>query len=98
MSKKEKVHYDELTDTLRIMRVEDVSAVIEANKRQFDVDNKRHNSETFNHYARIPMSAIEQYCQRKGIKFQEFMNDDKFFRAFLNDPDNRLFRTKPGRV
>ena len=95
---KEIHHYDEGTDTLRIQKVEDVSAVLEQNKRQFDVDNKSFKSDAFNHVARIPLSAIEQYCQLKGIKFEEFMNNEKLFKAFLNDPDNRLFRTKPGRV
>ena len=95
---KDITHYDELTDTLRIKRVEDVSSVLEANKRQFDVDDKSYKHDALNHVARIPLSAIEQYCQQKGIKYEEFMRDERMFRQFLNDPDNRLFRTKPGRV
>ena len=93
----EKSHYDHDTGTLVIRRTEDVSSVLEANKRAFDVDDRRYKH-TFNHAARIPLSAIEQYCQQNGIKYAEFMNSEKLFKAFLNDPDNRAFRTKPGRI
>ena len=94
----ESYHYDSLADRLIVKRTEDVTPILEANKRQFDVDNKRHKSEAMNHVARIPTIAIEQYCKRKGLSYETFMRDEKLFRAFLNDPDNRLFRTKPGRI
>lgn len=95
---KETYHYDDLSDTLTIQRTEDVSSVLEANKRAFNDAESRHKSETFNHVARIPTSAIEQWCKQKGVKYQEFFHDEKLLKLFLNDPDNRLFRTRPGRI
>lgn len=95
---KQSLHYDEMADRLTIQTVQDVQPILEANKRQYDVDNKRHASETMNQVARIPLVAIEKYCNDKGIKYDEFMSSQKLFRAFLNDPENRLFRTKPGRI
>lgn len=94
---KEAYHYDEMQDTLTIHRVEDVGAVLDANKRQFDPDNK-HYKENFNHVARIPLIVLEKYCKDKGIKYEEFINSEKLFKRFLNDPDNKFFRTKPGRI
>lgn len=94
----DQMHYDEGEDKLRIKRVQNVDAILEANKRQFEVDNKRYGKGDFHHVARIPMVAIENYCRTKGIKVEEFMNNEKLFHAFLNDPDNRMFRTKGGTI
>jgi hypothetical protein len=93
----ESYKYDPLEDKLIVKRSADLSDVIEANKKMYDVDNKRY-TETFNHVARVPLIAIEQWAKSKGIKYNDVMNDDKLFKKFLNDPDNRFFRTKPGRV
>ena len=97
---KETYHYDEQEDTLTINKTEDISSVLDANKAQFDVDNKRYTSEAFNHVARIPVIAIEMWCKAKGIPYQDFMADydNKLMKQFLNDPDNKYFRTKPGRI
>jgi hypothetical protein len=94
----EKYHYDELSDTLRVQRVEDVTPVIEANKRAFNEASRTHKDEVFNHKASVPMSAIEQYCQTHGIKWADFWADTNKQKQFLNDPENRFFLTRPGKV
>ena len=38
---KETYHYDEAKDALTISKTEDISSVLDANKAQFDVDNKQ---------------------------------------------------------
>jgi hypothetical protein len=47
--------------------------------------------------ASIPLTVIDQ-LNRKGIMRGFAVINDKEFRKFLNDPENRFFRTRPGRV
>ena len=92
-----RLHYHAADEKLTIERVQDVEPIIEANKRQFDVDDKRFRR-TFNHVARIPNIVLEKWAKDNGMKYDELMRDHAKFRRFLNDPDNKLFRTKPGRI
>lgn len=94
----EEYKYDSLEDRLYIKRTQDVEPIIEANKAQYNNSDKRHRSETMNHVARIPMIMIEKWARDHGIKFEEVLNNDELMRRFLNDPDNRFFRTKPGTI
>jgi hypothetical protein len=87
--------WDEPEERLVIQRVQDVEPILEANKRAFDVDDKRFKSEAMNHVARIPMVVIEKVKAETGV---DLLNDEKALRAFLNDPDNRFLRTKPGKI
>ena len=87
------LHYDESSDRLHILTVQDVEPILEANKHTFDHDNRRFNKQ-FNHVARIPLIVIEQ--QRK--LGNDLMGDEAALRRFLNDKDNAFMRTKPGRI
>ena len=75
---------------------QDVSEIIEANKKQMNESDGRYDS-VVTHIARLPLTVIDD-LNRKGV-MQGFMIVDRTaFRAFLNHPDNRFFRTHPGRV
>lgn len=91
-------HYDHADDRLTVETVQDVEPILEANKRQFDHDDRRFKSEAFNHVARVPLVVLEQWARDKGITYQELMNNDAVMRRFLNDPDNKFLRTKPGKI
>jgi len=91
----EKLHYDETEERMYIQTVQDVEPILEANKRQFEVDDKRFKSETMNHVARIPMVLIEKVKREQGI---DLLNDEKALKRFLNDSDNKFLRTKPGKL
>lgn len=91
----EKYHYDEMEDRLTIQTIQDVEPILEANKRQFDVDDKRYKHETMNHVARIPMVLIEKVRREQGI---DLMHDEAALKRFLNDPENKFLRTKPGKL
>lgn len=93
----EKVYYDDKEDKIHTVKTQDVSSVIEANKRAYN-DAGGYESEVFNHKASIPMICIEEWCQQQGIKVQEFFNNSAVLKRFLNDPDNRYFLTRPGKV
>ena len=96
----DKVQYDESTGKIHVKHEKDVSDIIELNKRQFNEADRHYNHDVFNHVARIPVDLLSAWLQMKGIKYEEFMRDgeQKILKRFLNDPDNKLCRTKPGKL
>lgn len=79
---------------------QDCSAIIERNKKEFNSfdENARWSDNLFgNKIASIPMTVIDM-LNKKGILRGFKVLDEKAFKAFLNDPDNRFFRTRTGRV
>ena len=90
----------------------DVSKILEANHFQQSKANTNlhHDSETLNHYARIDNLAIKKWCEDRGIKPQRnedgflesyweiFFRDEALTKAFLNDPDNKVWRTRLGKI
>lgn len=85
---------------LVIETAQDVSGIIESNKRQFNAfDERARWSDDLlgNKVASIPLTVIDDLNQ-KGIMRGFHILDEKRFKDFLNDPDNRVFRTRPGRI
>ena len=93
----ETFHYSDHDDTAAIHRTTDVSKILEANKFQRDA-NEGYKSEVFNKVASIDVVAVEHWCKMKGITWETFFADEKIFKQFLNDPDNRAWRTKLGKI
>lgn len=93
----EKYHYDESEDKLHIERVQDATAILEANKTAFN-NPGAFKSEVFNKKAEIPVILLENWLKTKGISWEECMGNDKILRRFLNDPDNKFCLTRPGKV
>jgi len=87
----ESYHYDEAADRLVVKRTQDVEPILDYTKAIFDADNTRWDK-VMNHVARIPLVVVDEY-KRRGI---DLLKDDAALKRFLNDPDNKLFRTKPG--
>lgn len=93
---KEYFKYDPVTREIQHYREQIADPIIEVNKAQFNVidERARWKEGLGDKVASIPMEVIEAY-KKRGI---DLMGDQKELRKFLNDPDNRLFRTRPGRV
>ena len=61
-------------------------------------ENARWSDNLFgNKVASIPLTVIDA-LNKKGILRGFKVLDEKAFRQFLNDPDNRFFRTRTGRI
>lgn len=90
----EKFHYDESNDRLTIERIQDVEPIIEANKDAYNWA-PTHWKNDFNKVASIPLVVIEKYKNETGI---DLLKDKDELRKFLNDPNNKFMRTKPGVV
>lgn len=96
--RKEIFHYSAHDDTAAIESVTDVAGILKANKFQRDTQTMKHESDVFNHKARIPIDAINHWCKMKGIKYGEFMGESKHLKAFLNSVDNKHWLTRTGKV
>lgn len=96
-------HYDESNDTFTIETQQDVQGVLERNKAVLNAQNakaarKFDPKQDFHHIASIPLPVYFD-LKKKGIVGEDgTIADDKRFRQWLNDPENRFFRTHHGTV
>ena len=84
--------YDSDTDEVTIQTIQDVDEIIEANRAEFNEHTSLDRWGELKRVASIPMSLYAQ-LKRSGLAY-----DEKAMRRWLNDPDNRHFRTRPGVV
>ena len=83
--------YDPDTDGFTIETQQDVTALVEANKYL-------HNEETGNRFGDLTRVASIPLPIYMELKKTGVIDDQKKFRAWLNDPEHRFFRTRGGRV
>jgi hypothetical protein len=57
-----------------------------------------HGSHDMKHAARLPVVAVETYCNVNGISFEDFMKDPAHIKRVCNDPALAAFRVWPGRL
>ena len=81
-----------------IETIQDVSDIVEDNKQEFNNASTTWGEDVFdNKIASIPMTVIDDLNQKQIMQGFQIL-DMKRFKEFLNNPDNRFFRTKPGRI
>lgn len=86
-------HYDGVDDTFTIETVQDVEPIIDLNRRLFnDAPETGRFKGDMKQVASIPLPLYYD-LKAKGI-----IDDPARLKAWLNDRDNQLFRTTPGRV
>jgi hypothetical protein len=92
-------HASDDGDSFTIEEVQQVAGIIEQNKIQYNMFTSGRDSwgdgATLNEksqVARIPNSIVNQLIQ------QGIWQDEKARRRWINDPDNRCWRTRPGVV
>jgi hypothetical protein len=85
-------------DEITIKQEQDVSALIEQNKKEYNNAETKWSNQLFgNKVASIPFAAIDK-LNKQGIMKGFTVLDQKRFFSFLNDPENLYFRTKPGQL
>ena len=85
-------------DEITIEQSQDVSALIDQNKKEYNAaDTKWSDKLMGNKVASVPFAAIDKLNKQGIMKGYEILDQKRFF-AWLNDPDNRFFRTKPGHL
>tara|TARA_B110000908_G_scaffold115437_1_gene135349 strand:+ start:528 stop:824 length:297 start_codon:yes stop_codon:yes gene_type:complete len=87
------------TDDGKIIETnQDVTDIIEKNKQEYNNNSTKWGDELFdNKIASIPMTVVDKLNQEQIMRGFHVLDQKKFF-AWLNDPDNRFFRTKKGRI
>ncbi len=83
-----------------IQTKQDITDIIEQNKKEYNSydENARWSDELFgNKIASIPFTVIDE-LNKQGIMRGFAVLDEKRFRAWLNERDNRVFRTRTGVV
>jgi hypothetical protein len=87
-------HFDEATGDVGLETQQDVTAVIEGTKGAFNpVDERAPWKGDVLKVASIPMTIYHELA-----KISNNFKDQRVIRKWLNDKDNRVFRTRPGRV
>ena len=85
-------HYDPDRDEFTIETRQDVSGLVEANKAEYNATDERAR---YGEWARVASIPLNVYYD---LKKQGIFDDKAKLKAWLNSPDNRFFRTRPGRV
>lgn len=85
-------HYDDVEDVFHIETVEDVEPLMDHNKWLSNNTPGSWKGDGFHRIATIPATVLAELRQ-KGI-----LKDMARFRAWLNERDNQVFRTRRGRV
>lgn len=75
-----------------VCNTQDAEPIIEANKRLYALNDGYSPSRLTRRVASIPLVTYLD-LKKRGI-----LADKKAFKRWLNDPDNRFFRTAPGKV
>jgi hypothetical protein len=94
----QKTYYADGDGGLIIETSQDVTDIIESNKAEYAAtDERKRWGDGWEKVGSIPLSLI-QTLNELGICRGFAIVDQKKMKAFLNDPENRHFRTRPGRV
>lgn len=81
---------------MTVQRTQDCTPIAEYAKARSNEGH--HGSSEMKLAASIPFVMVEDYCNRNGIEFSEFMNSQEHKKRLLNDPSLSYFRIWPGRV
>ena len=87
------LHEDLSDGALTVENAQEVDGIIEETKARYNTYDERAPWTGDMHLvAQIPMVTMME-LHRRGI-----VDDPKAFKKWLNDRDNRVFRTRPGRI
>lgn len=85
-------HYDHADDTFTMQTLDDVQQITDQNSR---INNSRTDANWRGEMHLVASLPLTIYFD---LKKQGIIDDDAAFRRWLNDRDNSMFRTRPGRV
>lgn len=85
-------HWDEMSDEVAIETVQDIEPLLEYNQRLRNDQTSLDRWGDGKVVAKIPMTEYAKLLADKRI------HDQAYLRRWLNDPENRKYRTRLGRV
>jgi hypothetical protein len=84
-------------DQFVFQRTQEITDIVEQNKALYNATDERERWGEWTRYAQLPFVVIDD-LNAKGIMRGFAVIDEKRFKAWMNDPENRHFRTRPGKV
>jgi hypothetical protein len=100
-------HYDSIEDRSVVETRQDIEPILRQNRIDFNTFDEnarwgsplRQSQETFHHVGRIPNVVLEKMPaeMRQGFMSGKGLTA-KAWKKWLNDPDNKMFRTRPGKI
>lgn len=92
-------HYDDTNDTFTIETRQTVDDIVEVSKATYNSIDERANWKGDLHLVgRIPLTLFYELQRRGEVDADGNVLNDETLAKFLNNPDYRDFRTRPGRV
>lgn len=85
-------HFDDETGQATIQTQQDVTAIIEENKQEYAQTDERARWGEWSRVASIPMSIYFQ------LKAEGKLDDQAYMKKWINDPENKYFRTRSGQI
>ena len=86
-------HVVEEDGIMTVASMQDAEDIVEANKLFYNsTDERARYGEKFTRMASVPMNVYMELV-RTGVA-----NDEAAFTRWLDDPDNKAFRTRPGKL
>lgn len=71
-------------------------AIVEAVKEQHNMGNFGRSD--FRYYGEVTGFMLQAYCDKRGVTWDEAMQNPVHFRNILNDPENSSMRVWKGRI
>jgi hypothetical protein len=91
-------HYDESNDSFTIQTEQDVTEIVEANKRSQNAFNTGDAwGDKINARTHVASIDLNTYCELVKC-FGTAKQNPAAWKRWLNDPDNRAFRARLGNV
>ena len=91
-------HYDPEHDRVTIETVQDVTGFVEQNKALLAQSSRHDSYGDVERIASIPDVVLMELSKQGILSPGGAILDRKRLKRWLNDPDNRLFRTREGKV
>jgi len=76
---------------------QDVTEIVERNKARYAQTDERARWGEWSHIGELPMAVIHDLNTKRILRGFHVV-DQKKFKDWLNHPDNRHFRSRPGRI
>ena len=87
------MHVDRSEESYVIETKQDVTDIVERNKARYALTDENAKHGEWMQYAEIPVEVWYNHLVPSGTA-----NDEKRLRKWLDDRDNLLFRTRPGKL
>jgi hypothetical protein len=93
-------HYDEITGDIGLETEQDITAIVEHNKALYNLfdENARWSNPLRPSVGQTRYAHVGVQAHLELMKVTNNGKDQKAFKKWMNDPANRFFRTRPGRV